>query len=311
MKLVALVVALGATLTLVQASPYVMMPDREHNRLVLFDANSGALVDSSLMALQGGTPVHALEVAGQIWVSEKTAGRVSRWSAAGQHLGNIDSGLDDVRGLFLTSDRVYVANGGTLNGAPGSALVAFDHAGNRLGHFLTGNNAPGPWSMVHFQYPQQQMFGMFVSSELGNDDIHFFGFGGTSFTTFHNSAGIQFVHQMAFNQFGSLLATGHDSNNIVRFATDLFGVGSGEIVWQIQVPNPRGLHVLGNGNLLWSNASGVWVYDFGTQSSQLVYSGDGGMFSPTAVPEPATLLAMAPALALLARRRKARESTPR
>ena len=45
------------------------MPDSTNNRLVTFSPLDGSLLNAELFALAGGTPVHALGVGNEIWVS--------------------------------------------------------------------------------------------------------------------------------------------------------------------------------------------------------------------------------------------------
>src|SRR5687767_7341011 len=73
---------------------FLMMPDSAtaNNRLVLFDSNTGALVNSNLFALAGGTPIHAMQVGNEIWVSEQVGDRIARFDMAGTPLGQIGGG---------------------------------------------------------------------------------------------------------------------------------------------------------------------------------------------------------------------------
>jgi hypothetical protein len=81
-------------------------------------------------------------------------------------------------------------------------------------------------------------------------------------------------------------------------------VNTGAIVNSIAGSGNRGVIQLGNGNIMWSNGSGAHIYDVSTNTSTLVYAGGGRYLEYTAVPEPASLLAIGAGLALLARRRR-------
>lgn len=73
--------ALAAALAIPQS---VEMPDSTNNRRVLFDPNNGAVVNSNCFARAGGTPIHAIQVGDEIWVSEQVGDRVSRCSLSGR-----------------------------------------------------------------------------------------------------------------------------------------------------------------------------------------------------------------------------------
>lgn len=168
---------------------FIMMPDSTNNRLVYFDPNNGAVVNPNAFALGGGTPIHAMLVGNEIWVSEQVGDRISRWDQTGTFLGAITGGMDNVRGMELIGNTVYLCNDGTGNGAPSNAILKFAMDGTPGGFFATPQ-ATGPFGVLDHQG------GMLVSSADANDDIHRYTLGGASAGTFHNSASLNFAEQM-------------------------------------------------------------------------------------------------------------------
>ncbi|HZH97718.1 MAG TPA: hypothetical protein VEX38_02000, partial [Fimbriimonadaceae bacterium] len=87
--LFALLAFAGLATTAVSQS-YVIMPDSTNNRVVAFDPVTGALVNNNLFSIASGTtPVHAMQVGSQIWISEQIGDKISRYSLSGASLGAI------------------------------------------------------------------------------------------------------------------------------------------------------------------------------------------------------------------------------
>lgn len=271
------------------------MPDSTNNRIVLFDPNDGSLVDSDSFPLAGGTPIHAMQVGNEIWVSEQTGDRLSRWDLFGNSLGAVSGGLDNVRGMGLIDGTVYATNSGTGNGAPGNAVVMFDTAGNNLGFFSTTGLAPSPFGVLAYGG------GMLVSSSSANDDIHEFDLSGNSLGTFHNSTSLNFIEQLNYAHDGNVLAAAFSSPSGVYW----LNFNTGEIVSSFAASGVRGVYQLGNGNIMWTNSSGAWVYDINTQQSTLVHGGGGRYIDFLLIPSPGSLalLGLAGVFGLSRRRR--------
>jgi hypothetical protein len=245
-----------------------MMPDSTNNRLVHFSTVDGSVVNPNVFALAGGTPLHALQVGQEIWVSEQVGDRISRWDAAGTFLGAVGApptgGLDNVRGMALLGGVVHITNSGTGNTAPGAAIVRFDTAGNNLGFFSTAGLAPSPFGIL--THP----LGMLVSSSSANDDVHAFTLAGASAGTFHNSTSLNFGEQLAYAANGDVLVAGFSSNNVVRLDPV-----TGTLISSFAASGARGVAQLENGNILWSNGSGAHIYDVVAGTSTQIYTGGG------------------------------------
>lgn len=278
-----LLVAFGFA-TSVHAQTFLMMPDSTNNRIALFSTVDGSLVNSNLFGLGGGTPIHAMQVGQEIWVSEQIGDRVSRWSLTGSALGQIGGGatgaLDNIRGMGLNNGIVYVTNDGTGNGATADSLARYDVSGNSLG-VLTLSGTTSPFGVLFHQG------NMLVSSSAANDDIHRYTMAGGSLGTFHNSTSLNFAEQMDFALNGDILVAGFSSNNVVRL-----NAATGAFISSFTASGARGVRQLSNGNILWTSGAGVFVFDVNLLTSTSVYSGGGRYldfvtFNP--VPEPGTI----------------------
>ncbi len=292
---------------LAQAQQYIMMPDSAaaNFRMVTFDPFNGSLVNSNYFPLNGATnstPLHALQVGNEIWVSEQVGDRVARYDFTGNFLGQLGGGptggMDNIRGMGLVGNTVYITNGGAANGSPGaSSVILYDTAGNFQGSFLTTGQAPSPFGIL----PHQG--GILVSSSSANDDIHRYTTGGVSLGTFHNST-LSFMEQMWHATNGDVLAAAFTTGVIARLDPN-----SGALLSSFAASGARGVIQLGNGNIMWSSGAGVFVYDVNTGISTNVYTTTGGRYLDLlTIPEPGSLALVGLAGVILATRRRSRSA---
>lgn len=273
------------------AFPVVIMPDSTNNRVVSFDAFDGHVVNSNVFGGLSGTPIHAMQVGSEIWVSEQIGDRVSRWSSTGNPLGAITGTLDNVRGMGRAGNTIYVTSVGTGNGAPGRQVRMYDTTGGFLGSFLT------PASSGFHVFEHQG--GLLVSSDAANDDIHRYSLAGADLGTFHNSTSINFAEQMTYDPSGNILVAGFSTNSIHRVDPT-----TGGLLSSFAASGARGVYQLGNGNVLWSNSAGAHIFNSATGGSTQIYTGGGRFFDNfSPVPEPASILGLGLAGAGLLRRR--------
>jgi hypothetical protein len=235
--------------------------------IAAFSPVDGSLVTASLLpiATTGGTKVAAIEVNGEIWVSEQTGDRIVRYGATGNVLGVIGptfpgGGLDNCRGMTLINGLVHVANDGGSNGALANSLNVFDTAGNLVTRFALANTT-SPYSVI------PHLGGLLVASAEANDDIHHYTAAGASIATFHNGA-IAFAHQIGRALDGNVWCAAFTSSAVFKL-----DAATGNVLSSFPATNARGVFELFNGNVLWTNSSGAHVYDVTTQASTLVLAG--------------------------------------
>lgn len=252
------------------AQQFLVMPDSTNNRVVTFSAVDGSLINSNLFTIPSSTtPIAAIDVNDEIWVSEQNGDKISRYDLAGTSLGLIGPShgggvMDNLRGMALIGSTVYVTQSGTGGGAPGNAVILFDTAGTYLSQFTTSGLAPGPFAVLAFQGD------LLVSGSSGNDDVHRFTSAGASVGTFHNTAAISFSHQLAPASDGNVWCASFTTGDVLKL-----DAANGAVLLSFDASGARGVYELANGNVMWTSSAGAFVYDITTSTSTSVYTGGG------------------------------------
>jgi hypothetical protein len=280
----------------------LMVPDSTGDRVMLFSSADGSLIDADFIDLtpQGAaTPINAVQVGQEIWVSDQIADSVFRYSLDGTtHLGTITGGLDNIRGFEVLGNTVYMTNAGTNNGAPGNGVVTIDVPSATInGYFATGDDGAGsPFDVLGY-------FGNLLINDITGEDIDVFDTGGNFQSVFHESdgvTGIDFPEQMNATSLGNILVGGFSSPaGIYEYdgsgnQLNYYDVGTGV----------RGVYELTNGNIMFTDGSGVHVLNPITGAITTSIDGVSGRFIECVVPAPssAALLGLA-GLAAFRRRR--------
>ncbi len=281
-----------------QAQQFILGVDSSANAAHLFNPFDGSLVQSNFLdwnalGTGGSTAKHALQVADQIWVSDQIRDVIYRFNLAGNHLGTIgNTGLDNIKGMEVVGDQVWVTNAGTNNGAPGNSIVFVDIATqNIVGSVATTGSL---FDLVNYQ-------GLILGSNITGEDLEFYNLDGTFHSTFHDSdgvTGIDFPQQIFVRQNGNLFVSGFSAPaGVYEFDSNGNDLG----IVAASGLGPRGVIELGNGEIMWTNGSGFFV------GADNVYGGSGQYLTLfNAIPEPGSGVVCFAFLALfgLTRRRR-------
>jgi PEP-CTERM motif len=285
------------------------------NNAFIVDANSAATFDFQ-------TPRAAIQVGGQIWVSDQSpnVNAIYRFDMAGNYVGKIGGnvaggGLSNVRGMRLIGDTVYVANAGNTNGATGPSIVKLDMAGNLLGSFSTvaagGTVGNSPWDVVVYN-------DKLLVSDGTSRALQFYNFDGSYAGAF--TAAINNIPQQMFVKGnGNVLMSANGSQPLGSFGLYELSPQGGVLKSWTNTPGlgVRGVYELGNGQYLISESGGGSpVRGLGTidpngvqnntNFSLIAGNYSGGWLSVAVVPEPATVLLFGAGLGLVMLRRQAR-----
>ncbi|MBC8106184.1 MAG: PEP-CTERM sorting domain-containing protein, partial [Anaerolineae bacterium] len=147
---------------------------------------------------------------------------------------------------------------------------------------------------------------LLVSASSPNNDVHRFKVDGSPVGLFHNSSSLNFGEQLDHALNGDVLVAGFSSNNVVRLDPN-----TGALISSFAASGARGVHQLGNGNIMWTSGAGAFVFDVTSQQSTLIYQGSGRYVDVLNVPEPATGIVLASAMSLFAMRRRSRVNQDR
>lgn len=294
----AIAIAAGAASTALAGPPleFLVVPDSSNDILVTFNPFDGSLINSSFASIAGGTPKHALQVGSEIWVSNQLNDNIDRFDLNGSLVSTISGGLDNIKGMEVVGNEVWVTNAGTNNGAPGSSIVKID-----IGTATISGFSPTDGSLFDVVNYQGQVLG----TDFNNDNLEFYDASGNFASVFHDSdgvGGIDFPQQAFVRENGGLLVGGFSPPSGV-YSYDAAGNEIG-IVAGID-SGVRGVYELGNGGIMWTNGGGVWVTDPNTGDTTNVYDGGSSQYIDLVrIPTPgaAGLLALA-GLAAARRRR--------
>lgn len=236
----------------------IMVPDSTNERVMLFSSVDGSLINDNFIDLTGAgavTPINAVMIQNEIWVSDQLTDSIYRYTNDGTTLlGTITGAMDNIRGFDLIGNTVYVSNGGTDNGSA-MGLVTIDVNTHAItGNFATGDSGTGnPFDVLDY-------FGNILVDDIDGNDIDTFSTSGSLVSTFVESdgiSGINFPEQMNATPLGNVLVGGFSAPaGIYEYDHN------GNLLNQYDVGTEvRGVFALDNGNILYTNTDGVHVYD--------------------------------------------------
>jgi len=251
----------------IASAQFILAVDSTTDDVMLLSAVDGSLINPTYIDLTlagASTPIEAIVVGNEIWVSDQIADKLMRFSLDGTtYLGDVIGGMDNIRGMELVDNEVWVSNSGTSGGAPNDAIVRFSTAGVNLGFFAAND----PFDVVNFQ-------GDVLIANILGEDIDRHDLAGTFLGAFHLSdgvTGIDFPEQISVRANGNVFAAGF-SAPIGIYEYDSTGLQIN--YWAVGNGN-RGVVELQNGNILFSDGTGFRVLDPVAVTSTLVMAASG------------------------------------
>lgn len=278
MKSMCVIACVGAAVGLAQAQTYVMGVASTNDAVHLFDATTGALFQQNfidLSAVGASTPKHALQVGNQIWVSDQIQDKIFRFDLAGAFQGEITGALDNIKGMEVVGNQVWVTNAGSNNGASGNSIVFIDSTS----YSITGSTATNGslFDLINFN-------GQILGSNITNENLELYDLNGMYVSDFHTSdgvTGIDFGQQLATRMNGNVLAAGFSTPSGV-YEYDVFGNSLGVIAGVDR--GPRGVLELLSGDIMWTTGDGFYVGE-----TQVLGGSSGQYLSFVTIPAPGAM----------------------
>ncbi len=282
-----------------------------------YDSFSGALISNSYLTTPGTTNTTPKSIASDgtfLYVADQLQSQVYKYTLGGSFVSTLLSTtqVNGPRGIAVSGGRLYVTCGGAINGNSGANVQSFALDGTNQQTFiptLSSTNAT-PWSPFDIVIRGNDVLvSNFANAKSTNptvaDILSFPLTGGATATSFvQDPVGLSSSEQILVRSNGNIMVCGFNTAFGVVGTSGLYEYTStGSFVRFLAVPTgPRGVAELGNGNFLYTDAGGVEelnpttgvVTNISTVSSQYIIS----------IPEPSGLLAMMPAIALIARRKR-------
>ncbi|MBL4699228.1 MAG: hypothetical protein JKX70_10380 [Phycisphaerales bacterium] len=272
-----MLIALGGVCGLASAQDVLLIPDSSADRVWMFSAFDGSLIDDSFIVDPGSDngvdvfnrPMEVLLAAdGSLLVTDQFADVVSRFNADGSFVGVFSLGgvrdpniMNNIRGGHVLTQGdgagdVLVTNSGAFNDLavsqknvkrldPADGSEKQDFAFNRYGGIR------GPFDVIEYN-------GEVLVADEGQDKIVRYTLDGKfneRFTSSFVVPQLDFPQQMAIASNGNLLVCSFSNGVILEFDSDA------NLVGQYDPGNLdlyRGIAELGNGNLLVTTTTGVF-----------------------------------------------------
>lgn len=277
MKLTVWLAGIGALASGASAQQYVIGVDSTADAAHLFDATTGALVQQNYLewgalGSGGSTAKHALQVGSEIWVSDQIRDVIYRFGLDGGYISSIgNAGLDNIKGMEVVGNEVWVTNAGSNNGATGNSIVFLDSVSGAINGSVSTTGSL--FDLINYD-------GNILASNITTQDLEWYDQSGNYLGNFHTSDGtssIDFPQQLFERANGNILAAGFSPPSGV-YEFDLFGNSLGIVAGS--GAGARGVFELLGGSIMWSDGDGFYV------GGNQVFAGGGQYLSLVTIPAP-------------------------
>lgn len=263
-----LVTAVSAMAT---AQGMLIVTDSGLDRVMALDPTTGAVVSQNIISdpLRFLTPKEAIDSGvGTVFVSDQISDGVYEYSYAGSYLRQVAGvavgiPLNNVRGIASNGTYLFIANGGSANGAPGRAIVRVRISDSTKVVWPTAPVDP---------FDVELRANDILVTDIDSDDLVHYDYTGVFLGVMHNSdgvTGVDFPQQIAQRPNGNILLAGFTPPvGVYEFSptgtvVNSYSIGTGN----------RGVYVLPNGKILYTYSNKIDIFDPSNNSNVNVWTG--------------------------------------
>ncbi|MBA5247488.1 T9SS type A sorting domain-containing protein [Marnyiella aurantia] len=263
--------AFSLTISNFSAQQSVLVLNSSTDTVYKLDAVTGAVVNANFISLPSGTSKGIAQVNDKIWIADQIADDIYIYNFDGSPhstlLGDV-VGLDNIRGLNVVNNEVWVTNAGSNNGATANSIRRLSMTGAPLGYYTT---VTSPFDVV------DNGSAAFVSSFSSPSEIQILGYDGTVMGSLLPGPVLANIEQMNFNSEGNLVVATFANHSASGNNRGIYVINptTGAILNSWPTPGSSGnagVLQLGNGNYLYSNGAGLHILDPTTGTHSSIYT---------------------------------------
>ena len=268
------IAAVFGSLVFMFAQQSILVMDSSAKTVVQLNKNNGSVTNANYIdvsSLSPGTIKGIAQVDDKIWITDQTKDALYIYSLSGTYQSTISGGLDNLRGLNLVNNEVWIANEGSANGATPNSIARYTKAGVKIGDYPT---IISPFDVLDIGG------GNALVSSFSLNGIAKLSYDGATSTQFVGAGVLSNPEQMNFNAAGNILvavfsSVGSNLPGIFEFSP------AGAILnkWPIVTGNVRGVIAAGNGNYLVSTSTGIYSLNPVSNVSTLIKAGNFQFFT--------------------------------
>lgn len=217
----------------------------------------------------------------KIWISDQTNDKIYIYDLTGAFVSAITTGLDNVRGINLVNNEVWVANDGNANGSTADSIIRYTTAGVFIGIY------PAPNTSIFDIVDNKN--GIVYVSGLDVNGIQKLSYTGASLGNLVGSAVFQNLQQINLMSNGNVLAAvfqNHSSsgNNAGVY---VLSPANGSIINYYPVPagNIRGVIQTDNGSILYTTGNALFSINPNTSVQTQIVSGQFQYMTKALIPQ--------------------------
>lgn len=239
-------------LTKIIAQNYIMALSSATNnkKMYLLNPTDGSIVNSNFIDFaprSAGTIKASVQVGERIWITDQTGDRIYIYDLSGNYVSTLSTGLDNIRGINIVNNEVWVSNDGSANGATADSIVRYSTTGTFLGLYSSNNTSL--FDIV------DNGNGIVYVSGLTNQGIEKINYSGLSLGYLVGSGIFQNLQQINLTRSGNLLVAVFQSNVTSgnEAGVYLLSTVDGSIINRWPVSGLRGVIELEDGSILFTN----------------------------------------------------------